>query len=171
MRSFHQRDWPWLVAAIVLAGLATPPVQLLLPPFVYLAPAAILIARGQSDAYRIRRHFLQGLAFGFGTNLVVLSWLPIALWRLQPGMLWIAEISASVAQADPRASARVALVKHKRVTQAPTRKVFVIVRFLAFRARPTPGGSYGLCTDLSRRSLPDHKNALQRERWPRVFFS
>lgn len=85
-----RRDWRWLLAAVGLAGLATPPVHLLLPAFLYLAPAAVLIVRGQDDVRPVRRHFLQGLAFGFGTNLVVLSWLPVALWRLDPGMLWIA---------------------------------------------------------------------------------
>src|SRR6185312_9258645 len=82
---------------------------------------------------------------------------------------WIAEISAWVAQALA-ACARLAPVKHNSVAQAPARKLLFIACFLAFDAPAKPPKSYDLCTDLSRRSLPNHKNAMQQARVFRVFF-
>ena len=85
-------DWPWLLAAAALAGLAMPPVHLLLPSFVFLAPAVVLIERSQDDAHPVRRQLRQGFLFGLVTSLVELSWLPIALWRLKPAMTGAAAI-------------------------------------------------------------------------------
>ncbi len=77
---------------MVLAALAMPPLHLLLPAFIYLAPAAVLLARGQADSRPGQRHLRQGFRFGFATNLVTLWWLPVALWRLDPGMTWVAAL-------------------------------------------------------------------------------
>ena len=49
---------------------------------------------------------------------------------------WMAEISASVAQADPLASARLALTKHSSVADAPARKIFFIAPVPNFDGSP-----------------------------------
>jgi len=80
-------DWTLIASAAVLLTLAYPPFHLVVPAFVCLVPAALLILRGVSDANPWRRHLHQGFWYGTVTHGVLLYWLAGALWRLGPSMV------------------------------------------------------------------------------------
>jgi apolipoprotein N-acyltransferase len=73
-------DWALISVAAVLLTLAYPPFQLVVPAFVCMVPAALLILRGRGDADPWRRHLHQGFWYGAITHGVLLYWLALALW-------------------------------------------------------------------------------------------
>ncbi len=75
------RDWALVVAGALLLTLAYPPFHLLLPSFVCLVPAVLLVARAQGDPRPNRRVLVQGFWFGTLSNGLVLYWMIVALWR------------------------------------------------------------------------------------------
>ncbi len=78
------RDWGWLVLGAALVPLAYPPLHLLIPSFVCLVPAAILLMRGSSEQRPGLAGFAQGFWFGLLSNVLLLYWMPVALWRYTP---------------------------------------------------------------------------------------
>lgn len=75
------RDWALVVAGALLLTLAYPPFHLLVPSFVCLVPAVLLMARAEGDPRPNRRLLVQGFWFGTVSNGLVLYWLIVALWR------------------------------------------------------------------------------------------
>jgi apolipoprotein N-acyltransferase len=74
-------DWGLIAAAAVLLTLAYPPFELVVPAFVCLIPAALLILRGRGDADPWRRHLHQGFWYGLIVHGVLLYWFAGALWQ------------------------------------------------------------------------------------------
>jgi len=87
-------DWGLLLAAAVLTVLAYPPFHLLVPSFVCVVPAVLLLARGDGDARPVRRQVVQGFWFGLLTHGAVLYWMVTALWHFTPlaGLGYVATI-------------------------------------------------------------------------------
>lgn len=77
-------DWGLLLAGTVLTVLAYPPFHLLVPSFVCLVPAVLLLRAGADDARPFRRHAVQGFWFGLLTHGAVLYWMVVALWHFTP---------------------------------------------------------------------------------------
>jgi apolipoprotein N-acyltransferase len=67
--------------AAILLTLAYPPFQLVVPAFVCLVPASLLILRGCGDDNPWRRHLHQGFWYGAITHGALLYWFALALWR------------------------------------------------------------------------------------------
>lgn len=77
-------DWPLILGGALLYVLAFPPFHLLIPSFLCLIPAVRLIVDAEQDARPLRRRLVQGFWFGFLARGFVLYWMPIALWRFTP---------------------------------------------------------------------------------------
>lgn len=77
-------DWPPIVGGAVLMALAYPPFHLLVPSFVCLVPAVLLLDRGGRDTRPVRRQAAQGFWFGLLTQGAVLYWMVVALWHFTP---------------------------------------------------------------------------------------
>ena len=76
------RDDRGLVAAgAILTLLAYPPFHLIVPSFVCLVPAVMLIERGGTDPRPLRRQLVQGFWFGLAMHGLVLYWIAVALWH------------------------------------------------------------------------------------------
>jgi apolipoprotein N-acyltransferase len=74
-------DWALIGVAAVLLTLAYPPFQLVVPAFVCLVPASLLILRGCRDDNPWRRHLHQGFWYGAITHGALLYWFALALWQ------------------------------------------------------------------------------------------
>jgi len=74
-------DWWLLLAGTVLTVLAYPPFHLLVPSFLCVVPAVLLLAAGERDARPFRRQAVQGFWYGLLTQGAVLYWMVIALWH------------------------------------------------------------------------------------------
>jgi len=79
-----RRDWVLVAAGSGLLLLAYPPFHLVLPSFVCLVPAVLLIVDGEGDPRPLRRHLVQGFWFGLLSNGLVLYWMVVALWHFTP---------------------------------------------------------------------------------------
>jgi len=82
--SLPRSDWLLIAAGAGLLTLAYPPFQLVVPAFVCLVPASLLILRGCADAQPGRRHLQQGFWYGTLTQAVLLHWLAWALFQREP---------------------------------------------------------------------------------------
>jgi apolipoprotein N-acyltransferase len=73
-------DWMLIASAAVLLTLAYPPFPLVVPAFVCLIPAALLVLRGsrEPNAWRLNLH--QGFWYGTITHGALLYWLAVAFW-------------------------------------------------------------------------------------------
>ncbi|MFQ5551371.1 MAG: apolipoprotein N-acyltransferase, partial [Gemmatimonadales bacterium] len=78
------RDWQLITAGALLFVLAYPPFHLLLPSFVCLVPAVLLIERGNEAELPFRRLVVQGFWFGLLSHGLVLYWMIVALWHFTP---------------------------------------------------------------------------------------
>lgn len=78
----------WILLGVALTALSYPPAHWFVPTFVGLSPAVVLILRGLASHRPLRSSLVSGFLFGLLTNLITLSWLPIAMWRIQPAMTW-----------------------------------------------------------------------------------
>ena len=74
-------DWRLALAGGVLFAGAFPPFHLLVPSFVCLIPAVLLIHRGNEATRPVKRQLLQGFYFGFLAHGLVLYWIVLALWH------------------------------------------------------------------------------------------
>jgi apolipoprotein N-acyltransferase len=74
-------DWVLIAVGAGLLTLAYPPFHLVVPAFVCLVPAALLILRGSEDPHAWRRHLHQGFWYGTITHGALLYWLAGALWQ------------------------------------------------------------------------------------------
>lgn len=77
-------DGRLVVAGAVLLALAYPPFHLLVPSFLCLIPAVLLLVDGAADPRPARRHLAQGFWFGLAANGLVLYWMIVALWHFTP---------------------------------------------------------------------------------------
>lgn len=75
------RDWALIAGAAILLTLAYQPFHLVVPAFVCLVPAVLLILRGLSDERTWRRHLHQGFWYGVITHGTLLHWMAFALWQ------------------------------------------------------------------------------------------
>lgn len=82
--SLDRGDVPLIALAAVLLSLAQPPFGLVVPAFVCLIPAGLLILRGSRDDDSRRRLLHQGFWYGTVTHAVLLHWLAWAMWGYQP---------------------------------------------------------------------------------------
>ncbi len=80
-------DWLLVFSGAVLTSLAYPPFHFFIPSFLCLVPAVLLIDIGLRDPSPLRRHLMQGFAFGIGTNGLLLYWMAFALWKMTPVMV------------------------------------------------------------------------------------
>lgn len=77
-------DGRLIAVAAALLGLAQPPFALVVPAFVCLIPAGLLILRGSSGDDSLRRLLHQGFWYGAVTHAVLLHWLAWAMWGYRP---------------------------------------------------------------------------------------
>lgn len=75
----HERGL--IALGALLVPLAYPPFHLLVPSFICLVPAVLLIVRTDGDPRPARRLAVSGFWFGTLANALVLYWLIVALWR------------------------------------------------------------------------------------------
>lgn len=80
----HRGDIPLIGLAAGLLSLAQPPFGLLVPAFVCLIPAGLLILRGSRADDSRRRLLHQGFWYGTVTHAVLLHWLAWAMWGYRP---------------------------------------------------------------------------------------
>jgi apolipoprotein N-acyltransferase len=81
-----RRDWPLVAGGAVLLLFAYPPFHLIIPSFVALVPAVLLIADAEADRRPLRRRLVQGFWFGFLANGLILYWMVVALWHFTPAI-------------------------------------------------------------------------------------
>ncbi len=87
-------DWLLISGSAMLLTLAYPPFKLVIPAFICLVPAALLILRGISDPTPFRRHLHQGFWYGTITHGALLYWLAGALWQYGHAMIGFYLIAA-----------------------------------------------------------------------------
>jgi apolipoprotein N-acyltransferase len=75
-----RRDGYAVLAAAALVNLAYPPFRVLVPSFVCLAP----LLPAFEEPGTPRRHLARGFWFGVLTNVVLLHWIALSLWRFRP---------------------------------------------------------------------------------------
>jgi apolipoprotein N-acyltransferase len=74
-------DWSLIALGAVLLSLAYAPLATVVPAFVCLVPASLLILEGADDAKAWRRHLHQGFWYGTVTHGALLYWLALAMWE------------------------------------------------------------------------------------------
>ena len=89
-------DWLLIAAAGLLLTLAYPPFALIVPAFVCLVPAALLIQRGLEEERPWKRHLLQGFWYGSITHAGLLYWLAGALWSYGRGVVGLYVVAATI---------------------------------------------------------------------------
>ncbi|MDH3456981.1 MAG: apolipoprotein N-acyltransferase [Gemmatimonadota bacterium] len=77
-------DWRLIVGGAVLVTIAYPPFHLILPSFLCVVPAILLILDGEQDPSPFRRHLVQGFWFGLLAHGLTLYWMVVALWHFTP---------------------------------------------------------------------------------------
>ena len=78
------RRWPLIGAGAALHVLAYPPFHLLLPSFLCLVPAILLLDEAGMHERPVRRAFATGYWFGLAVLGVLLYWMVFALWHFTP---------------------------------------------------------------------------------------
>lgn len=77
-------DWRLIGAGAFLYALTSPPLDLLLPPFLCLVPAVWLLMDAAEEPRPLRRQLVQGFWFGLAFQGILLYWMVIALWHFTP---------------------------------------------------------------------------------------
>ncbi|MEX0692637.1 MAG: hypothetical protein WD043_12425, partial [Gemmatimonadales bacterium] len=72
------------MAGAILLALAYPPFHLLLPTFVCLIPAVILVERAGTQTRPVRWALQTGFWYGVAAHGLVLYWMVVALWHFTP---------------------------------------------------------------------------------------
>jgi len=77
-------DLVLLAVSAILVNLAYPPFHLLVPSFVCLIPALVVLAKSNNHRLPLRTQLVIGFWFGVLVHGLLLYWMVIALWRYTP---------------------------------------------------------------------------------------
>lgn len=88
------RDRALIAAGAVLSTLAYPPFELVVPAFIHLIPAGLLVLDGSGAGPRRLLH--QGFWYGAVTHAVLLHWLVPTLWVYSPPSVLLYPVAAVI---------------------------------------------------------------------------
>lgn len=135
------RCWSWAGVALgaLLWLLAYPPFALLLPAFVALVPFILFLERAARGA-SLRDLAAGGAAFGFAASMVLLHWVPVALWRFTPWAILLGVVLVTMVAAGWVGVALVTVTIWRRTPGIPRWLVFALcwTAWEAIRARLGP---------------------------------